>query len=85
MATAKIAISLPEDVLAEIDRAARERCESRSGFISSVLREALRARRGSDITRHLNALFADEAVAEEQRRLTREMDAAGADWSEESL
>ena len=84
MPTAKIAISLPEEVLAQIDSAARERGESRSGFIASVLKVALRARRGSEITRRLNALFADEQVTAEQLRITREMDAVGTDWSDET-
>ena len=44
---------------------------------------ALRARRCEGITRRLNALFADATVADEQRRLTRELDAAGTDWSYE--
>ena len=79
----KIAISLPEEVAAEVDTAAHERGQSRSAFIASVLRLALRARRGEQITRRLNTLFADATVVDEQRRLTREMDAAGTDWSDE--
>ena len=84
MPTAKIAISLPEEVLAEMDGAARERGESRSGFIASILKAAMRARRRADITRRLNELFSDESVVSEQQRLTREMDAAGTDWSDET-
>ena len=83
MPTAKIAISLPQEVLSEIDRAAHARGESRSRLIGDVLRTAMRARRGTEITRRLNALFADQEVAAEQRRLTREMDAVATDWSDE--
>ena len=83
MPTAKIAISLPAEVLTKVDSAARERGESRSGFIGTVLRAALRARRGAEITRRLDALFADEGIAAEQRRLTEELDAAGTDRSDE--
>ena len=83
MASAKIAITVPEDVLLEVDAAARERGESRSGFISRILRTALRARRDAGITRLLNDLFADERVVIEQERITREADSAGTDWSEE--
>ena len=83
MSMTKIAISLPEEIAAKVDIAARERGESRSGFIASVLRLALRARRGEQITRRLNALFADATVVAEQRRLTREMESAGTDWSDE--
>jgi metal-responsive CopG/Arc/MetJ family transcriptional regulator len=83
MSSSKIAISVPEDVLSAVDAAAKERGESRSGFISRVLRAALRARRDASITRRLNELFINEDVVAEQRRLTREMDAAGTDWSDE--
>ena len=83
MPMTKIAISLPEEVAAEVETIARERGESRSRFIATVLRMALRARRGEEITRRLNALFADDAVVVEQRRLTREMETAGTDWSDE--
>ena len=44
----KTAIAVPEDLLAEVDRAARARGESRSKYITRVLRAAVRARR--DVT-----------------------------------
>ena len=83
MSSSKIAITVPEDVLLAVDAAARERGESRSGFISRVLRAALRARRDAAITRRLNELFMNEDAAMDQQRLTFEMDAAGTDWSDE--
>jgi metal-responsive CopG/Arc/MetJ family transcriptional regulator len=83
MSRSKIAITVPEDILAAVDAAAEECGESRSGFISRVLRAALRARRDAAITRRLNELFMNESVVAEQRRLTREMDEAGSDWSDE--
>lgn len=83
MPSTKIAITVPEDVLSEVDAAARARGESRSGFISRILRSALRARRDADVTRRLNELFADEDVIHEQSRTTREMDSVGTDWPDE--
>ena len=83
MSSSKIAITIPEDVLAAVDAAAKERGESRSGFISRVLRAAMRARRDAAITRRLNELFMNDDAVAEQRRLTHEMDAAGTDWSNE--
>jgi metal-responsive CopG/Arc/MetJ family transcriptional regulator len=67
LARHKTAIAIPEDLLAEVDAAARERDESRSAFITRVLRAAVRARRNRDITRRLDALFADDSVRQEQR------------------
>lgn len=83
MASSKIAITVPEDVLSEVDAAARVGGETRSGFISRILRTAMKARRDAGITRRLNELFADENVVNEQERITREMDSAGTDWSDE--
>lgn len=63
MAMRKTAITVPEEILAEVDRAARRRGESRSRFISRVLSAAVRARRDAEVTRRLDELFADPAVA----------------------
>ncbi|MGH9322466.1 MAG: ribbon-helix-helix protein, CopG family [Vicinamibacteria bacterium] len=84
MATAKIAITIPEDVLEAVDEVARGRGESRSGFISRVLRSAVKARSDRELTRRLDEIFADPAVAAEQLRVAEEMDSAGTDWSDES-
>ncbi len=51
--------------------------------LSRILRTAMRARRDAGITCRLNELFADENVVNEQERITREMDSAGTDWSDE--
>ena len=83
MASSKIAITIPEEVLADVDAAARAHGETRSGFISRILRTALRARRDAGITRRLKELFADESVVASQDRITREMASAGTDWSDE--
>jgi metal-responsive CopG/Arc/MetJ family transcriptional regulator len=66
MARHKTAIAIPEELLAEVDAAARERSESRSAFITRVLHAAVRARRDRDITRRLDALFADPTACHEQ-------------------
>jgi metal-responsive CopG/Arc/MetJ family transcriptional regulator len=83
MAHRKTAIAVPEDVLEEVDRAARERGESRSRFISRVLRLVVRARRDAEVTRQLDALFADESVREEQRRDAQELAQLGINWDSE--
>jgi len=83
MAHRKTAITVPEDVLEEVDRSARERGESRSRFISRVLRLAVRARRDAEVTRRLDALFADESVRKEQRREAQELAELGINWDSE--
>ena len=83
MAHRKTAIAVPEEILEEVDRAARERGESRSRFISRVLRLAVRARRDAEVTRRLDALFADASVQEEQRRDAHQLAELGIDWASE--
>jgi Arc/MetJ-type ribon-helix-helix transcriptional regulator len=84
MAHRKTAIAVPEEILDEVDRAARARGESRSRFINRILRLALRARRDAEITRRLDALFADESVAEAVRRESDDLARLGVDWGDES-
>ncbi len=83
MAHRKTAIAVPEDVLDEVDRAARMRGESRSRFISRILRLAMRARRDAEITRRLDALFADESLAEGQQREAEDLARLAVDWTDE--
>jgi hypothetical protein len=83
MPSVKIAITIPEEIVTAVDLAAGRRHESRSGFISRILRVAIRERRDAQITARLNELFADEKVGAEQLRLMRQLDSTGTDWSDE--
>lgn len=83
MAYRKTAIAVPEELLADVDRAARERGESRSKYITRVLRMAVRARRDAEITRRLDELFSNEASSTEHRRGAAQLDSAGSDWTDE--
>ena len=76
MAAKKFAISIPEDVMRQVDRAAKARGVTRSRFIAGVLRRAALARTDAEITRRLNEVFADESVAAEQRRTAETIGAA---------
>jgi hypothetical protein len=79
----KTAIAVPADLLRAVDVIAHERGESRSRFVQHLLHAAVRSRTDAEVTRRLDALFADPALAERQRRETEEMDSAGTDWSDE--
>jgi len=83
MALRKTAIALPAELLTAVDRAARERHESRNRFVTRVLRSAVGARRDAEITRRLNDLFSDPQIDADQRRGASELDGAGTDWSDE--
>ena len=83
MALRKTAIAVPDDLLAAVDRAARERHESRNRFVICVLRQAVRARRDAEITRRLNEFFATPDLTEQHRREASELDGIGTDWTDE--
>jgi hypothetical protein len=84
MRTLKIAVTVPEDVVEAVDAAAREKGMSRSGFISRVLRTAMKAKSDAEVTRKLDEIFTDPDAAADQLRIANELDRAGTDWSDES-
>jgi len=79
----KTVVVLPAELLADVDRAAGALGESRSRYITRILRCAVRARRHAAITRRLDELFADPVLAEEQRRTAAQLDAIGSSWNDE--
>jgi len=86
MAAKKIAISLPPQTLKQIDQAAKETGESRSGFIARICVLAAAAKSDREIRRKINKLFADPEIAREQvetsEAILRAGRAAGTEWTE---
>ena len=84
MPARKFAISVPESVMRHVDRAARRRGMTRSGFVSHVLARVAEARTDAEISRRVDALFADPEVAREQRKTARAFrrraPARGTEW-----
>ncbi len=68
----KVAVSLPEPVLATVDQWAERRGESRSHLIATILSRVARAKRDRDITTQINTLFADGTIQAEQKQTTDE-------------
>lgn len=66
MAVRKIAISLPEDVLRQVDRLAKRTKTTRSGCIARVMAEVSHASTQREITEQINLLFNDRELADEQ-------------------
>ena len=71
MAVRRIAISVPEHVLAQVDAAAAERGENRSRFITEMLVLLVRARTDREISHQVNAVFAEPEVGREQLQTAR--------------
>jgi hypothetical protein len=84
VAARKFAISVPENVMRQVDRAAKRRRMTRSGFISRVLASVARAQTDAEISRKVDELFSDPEVAREQvetaRTFRRSAPTAGAGW-----
>jgi metal-responsive CopG/Arc/MetJ family transcriptional regulator len=84
MAARKIAISVPPEVLDQVDDAASALGQTRSGFITAVLRRVARARTEREICRRIDEVFEDAAMREEQvrgaRALGRLRGAEGSAW-----
>ena len=84
MAARKFAISVSEAVMRQVDRAAKQRRMTRSGFIALVLARVARSRTDAEISRRVDAIFSDPDVAREQRETARAFRrparTAGAEW-----
>jgi len=79
----KTAIAVSDDLLAAVDRAARQRHESRNRFVTRVPQYAVGVRRDAEITRRLNELFSVPEFAEHHRREVAELDDIGTPWTDE--
>ena len=66
MAVKKFALSVPPEVMDQVDEAAAERGLTRSAYLVQLLRRIAKARTDAAITRQVNALFADPEVSNEQ-------------------
>ena len=58
-------------------------CRAIRRHARQIARQAVRSRRDAAITRRLDELFADPAVAEDQLRTARDLDRVGTDWSDD--
>lgn len=61
----KTAISIPDEVFAEADRLAQKLRQSRSQLYSRAVREYVARHSDDDVTTALDALYAQEAPAED--------------------
>lgn len=66
MNTQKIAISIPEELLVNIDNFSKQQGISRSKYISRVLYEKIKEEKNNRIKKAYNAVFSDESICREQ-------------------
>ena len=77
MNTVKVAITIPEELVRQVDSLSKELGFSRSKFITLTLREQLEKEKKEKILKAYNEVFSDEAICEEQRETSRWLDGAG--------
>jgi metal-responsive CopG/Arc/MetJ family transcriptional regulator len=66
MASVRTAISVPEGVLAAVDRLARKRHQSRSSVFADAALEYIRRRQNEQMLEALDATYADGPTPQEQ-------------------
>jgi hypothetical protein len=66
LAVKKFALSVPPEVMDQVDEAAAERGLTRSAYLVEVLKRLANARTDAAITRKVNELFADPELKNEQ-------------------
>jgi metal-responsive CopG/Arc/MetJ family transcriptional regulator len=64
--TKKVAMTIPEDLLGEIDEMSRQRGVSRSRLISDLLREKLVQEQNQSLRSAYDEIFSDETIRREQ-------------------
>ncbi len=79
MTVAKIAISVPRETVARVDRAARHMKVTRSRFISLVLDAVARKQHSRDVTERVNAAL-EHIEQESTDDLLRARRDAGTEW-----
>jgi metal-responsive CopG/Arc/MetJ family transcriptional regulator len=84
MATQKIAITIPADLVTMIDDISKNRGMSRSKYISTVLREKILSERERQLQDIYNSVFSDNSVRKEQLETALWLDGnasiAGKEW-----
>ncbi len=68
--TKKVAMTIPEDLLHEIDEMSRQRGVSRSRLISELLREKLVQEQNQSLRSAYDEIFSDESICQEQVLIT---------------
>jgi len=84
MNTQKVAVTIPSDLVAIIDKMSRQQKVSRSKFISMALREKLMKERDRHLKNSYDSVFSDLQIAEEQLETAKWLEGpgnkAGQEW-----
>lgn len=83
MTTMKVAISMPEELVREVDMVSKEKNLSRSGYITGLVKCAVRAERREKIKASYDKVFSDPEIITEQNEISLAYDRSGSDKGQE--
>jgi metal-responsive CopG/Arc/MetJ family transcriptional regulator len=77
MNTQKVAITIPKDLIATIDKISKLKGVSRSSFISKALREKIQEEKAQGLIEAYNRVFSDDQIRKEQLETGEWLEASG--------
>ena len=83
MTTVKIAISMPEELVKEVDAVRKVEDISRSGYITRLVRKAVRAERKEKLKAAYDRVFSDSKIVKEQKETALFFDNSGKEKGQE--
>ncbi len=83
MATVKIAITMPKELVQEVDAARKIETISRSGYITRLVQKAVRVEKQARLKAAYDKIFSDPEIVEEQKNSTSLFDNTGNEKGQE--
>jgi len=83
MTTVKIAITMPEELVQEVDAARKIEPISRSGYITRLVQKAVRSEKKVRLKAAYDRIFSDPEIVEEQKNSTALFDSTNDDKGQE--
>ncbi|MBW1759867.1 MAG: hypothetical protein JRI88_06090 [Deltaproteobacteria bacterium] len=84
MQTQKIAITVPKDLIAQLDLISRQKGMPRSRLISNLLRKSIAKERAENLKAAYDQVFSDESIKSEQLKTSQWFEKAesgdGQEW-----
>ena len=74
MTTVKVAITMPKELVQEVDAARKIETISRSGYITRLVQKAVRVEKQASLKAAYNKIFSDPEILEEQKNTTALLD-----------
>ncbi|MEA3467439.1 MAG: hypothetical protein U9R57_04355 [Thermodesulfobacteriota bacterium] len=83
MTTVKVAITMPKELVQEVDAARKTEPISRSGYITRLVQKAIRVEKQARLKAAYDKIFSDPEIVEEQKNSTALFDNTGNDKGQE--